>query len=90
MSNRTPTEPDHTPIFRELDISAEIKRIWGAQWNAPELAYEFGDRKFYLRTEDAGIYSTSPVFALPTQPLEAENGDDILQETGDTISLDII
>jgi hypothetical protein len=54
--SRTPTEPDHSPIFREINLSAEIKRMYGPRWNEPELAYEFEDRKFYLRTEDAGIY----------------------------------
>lgn len=52
----TPTEPSHDPIFREINLSAEVKRMWGVKWNSPELAYEFGERKFYLRTEDASIY----------------------------------
>lgn len=51
------TEQRHDPIFRTLDLSAEIRRIWGAKWNSPELAYRFGDREFFLRTEDASIYS---------------------------------
>lgn len=55
--SRTPTEQNHDPIFREINLSAEVRRLWGAKWNSPELAYEFGDRKFYLKTEDAGIYS---------------------------------
>jgi hypothetical protein len=51
------------PVFREIDLSAEIKKIWGPQWNAPEVAYEFSSgRKFYLKTGDAGIYETSPDF----------------------------
>jgi hypothetical protein len=79
MSNRTPTEEDHSVIFRELNISAEIKRLWGTQWNSPELAYEFGDRKFYLRTEDAGIYTgASP--GLGNNLLD-ESGDPLLDET---------
>ena len=57
MTSKTPTEQDHAPIFREINISAEIIRMWGPKWNSPELAYEFSDgRKFYMRTEDAGIY----------------------------------
>ena len=55
---KTPTEQSHDPIFREIDLSAEIRRLWGVKWNSPELAYEFSNgRKFYLRTEDAGIYT---------------------------------
>lgn len=45
--------------FTEINLSAEIKKIWGDKWNAPEIAYEFSNgRKFELRTEDAGIYDT--------------------------------
>ncbi len=32
------------------------------EWNKPEISYEFGKRKFELRTGDASIYSTSPDF----------------------------
>lgn len=59
----TPTEPAHDPVFRTLDLSAEAKRIWGAQWNAPEPSYEFSSgRKFTLRTGDAAVYASSPDF----------------------------
>ena len=59
----TPTEQAHDPVFRELPLSAEIRKIWGPEWNKPELAYEFGSgRKFYLRTGDASIYVTSQDF----------------------------
>ena len=81
--SRTPTEQNHDPIFREINISAEIKRMWGAKWDSPELAYEFGDRKFYLRTEDAGIYSgASDDFS---DALLDETGDQILDETSDPL-----
>ena len=51
------------PNFRTINLSAEIRKMYGPKWNAPELAYEFGDgRKFELRTEDAAIYVTSPDF----------------------------
>ncbi len=54
---------ENDPVFKELNLSAEIKKIWGPQWNKPEVAYEFSNgRKFTLRTEDAAIYSTSPDF----------------------------
>ena len=47
--------------FREVSLSAEIKRLWGPKWNAPEPAYEFSNgRKFELRTGDAAIYASSP------------------------------
>lgn len=78
--SKTPTEPNHDPIFREINLSAEVKRIWGASWNAPELAYEFGDRKFYLRTEDAGIYTG--VVAGVGSFILLENGDFLLAEDG--------
>lgn len=59
-----PTEPDHAPTFREIDLSAEIRSIWGPAWNEPEIAYEFSNgRKFKLRTGDSGIYASSPDFA---------------------------
>jgi hypothetical protein len=50
------------PTFRTIDMSAEAKKLWGAKWGAPEVAYEFGGRKFELRTGDAAIYETSPDF----------------------------
>ena len=56
----TPTEKAHDPTFRTIDLAAETRRLLGQQWNAPELAYEFDGRKFYLRTGDAAIYASSP------------------------------
>jgi hypothetical protein len=48
------------PTFRTIDLSAEAKKMWGAKWGAPEIAYEFSSgRKFYLRTEDSLIYRAS-------------------------------
>lgn len=50
-------------VTRELDWNALVKKTWGAEWNKPELEYVFsGDRKFYRRTGDAAIYSSSPDF----------------------------
>lgn len=50
-------------IFKERDLSAEIRKIWGPKWDAPEIAYEMSNgRKFYLRTGDAAIYASSPDF----------------------------
>ena len=57
-----PTEPSHDPVFRVIDLAAETKRLWGIEWNKPEVSYEFSGRKFELRTGDAAIYSTSPDF----------------------------
>ena len=57
-----PTEPSHDPVFRVIDLAAETKRLWGIEWNKPEISYEFSGRKFELRTGDAAIYSTSPDF----------------------------
>jgi hypothetical protein len=51
------TEDPHDPTFRTIDLAAEVRRMWGPEWNKPSLAYEFSDgKKFYLRTEDAGAY----------------------------------
>lgn len=59
----TPTEPNHDPKFRVLDMAAEIRRIYGPKWNAPEESYVFSNgRKFELRTGDAAIYASSPDF----------------------------
>ena len=62
----TPTEPSHDPVFRTIDLSAEIRAIWGPHWNEPEISYVFGngdrERKFKLRTGDAAIYASSPDF----------------------------
>ena len=57
-----PTEPQVTHSSFRLD--AEVRRIWGPEWNKPEVEYEFSNgRKFERRTEDAAIYSTSPDFS---------------------------
>lgn len=59
----TPTEEAHDVKFTTLDLSAEVKKMWGPQWGKPETAYEFSNgRKFELRTGDAAIYVTSPDF----------------------------
>lgn len=51
------------PTFRTIDLSAEVKKMLGPKWNAPEPAYEFSSgRKFELRTGDASIYASSPDF----------------------------
>ena len=56
--------PESNPTFREVDLAAEIRKIWGAEWNKPDISYEFADgkRKFELRTGDAAIYATSKDF----------------------------
>ena len=49
--------------FRTIDLSAEVKKMLGPKWNAPEPAYEFSNgRKFELRTGDASIYASSQDF----------------------------
>lgn len=50
-----PTDQNE-PTFKEVDISAEVRRIWGPKWNEPEVEYEFSGRTFRRRTEEAGIY----------------------------------
>ncbi len=57
------TNPSHDPVFREIDLGAEVKKIWAEKWNQPETSYEFSNgRKFTLKTGDAAIYVTSPDF----------------------------
>lgn len=59
----TPTELAHDPVFRTIDMGAEIRRIYGPHWNEPEISYKFSNgREFKLRTGDAAIYSSSPDF----------------------------
>jgi hypothetical protein len=49
--------------MREVNLSAEIKKMWGKEWDAPELEYQFSNgKKFYRRPEHAAIYDTSPDF----------------------------
>lgn len=55
--------PDKLPparvVVREVDLSAQVRHIWGDKWNEPEVEYEFSNgRTFTRRTEDAGIYRT--------------------------------
>ena len=51
------------PTVKTVNLTAEIRKIWGPEWNAPESSYEFSNgRKFVLRTGDAAIYATSPDF----------------------------
>jgi hypothetical protein len=86
----TPTEQAHDPIFREIDLSAEIKKIWGARWNSPELAYEFSNgRKFYLRTEDAGIY-TGAAAVGPGGNILMEDGSFVLEEDGSKMPIEFV
>jgi len=56
----TPTAPANDVTGRTLDLSAEVKKIWGPKWNEPEVEYEFTGRTFKRRTEDAAIYASSP------------------------------
>ena len=58
----TPTEDAHAVTMREINLSAEIKKVWGPKWNEPEVSYDFNGRKFTLRTGDAAIYASSPDF----------------------------
>lgn len=88
--SRTPTEQNHDPVFREINISAEIKRMWGAKWNSPELAYVFSnDRKFYLRTEDAGIYTGSGTSGIGGFVL-LEDGSFLLEEDGGKVPIETV
>lgn len=58
-----PNNNESDAKFREINLSAEIKKMWGPEWNAPEVAYEWSNgKKHYLKTGDAAIYETSPDF----------------------------
>ena len=57
------TEKPHDPIMRSIDMSAEVKKAWGPEYNAPVVEYRFSNgREFKRRTEEAPIYVTSPDF----------------------------
>lgn len=57
MSNQSPTEPANDVTGRTIDMNAEVRRIWGAEWAKPEVEYRFSNgREFVRRTEDAAIY----------------------------------
>lgn len=57
MNNETP------PTFRTIDWNAWVREIWGPEWNAPEVSYEWSNgKKHVLRTGDASIYASSPDF----------------------------
>jgi hypothetical protein len=74
-----PTEPEHDPVFRTLDLGAEAKKAWGAKWNASETSYRFGDREFVLRTGDSNVYAGHH----PGNPILQEDSLlEILQEDG--------
>lgn len=61
--NQAPSEKVHDVTTREIDLSAEARKLWGPKWNAPEISYRFSSgREFTLRTGDAAIYATSPYF----------------------------
>lgn len=63
MSNLSPTNPPNNISATTINLSAEIQRIWGPEYNRPSISYEFSNgRKFYLMTQDASIYVTSPDF----------------------------
>jgi hypothetical protein len=49
--------PSDNASYREINLSAEVKKMWGKEWNQPEVEYEFSNgRTFKRRTEEAGIY----------------------------------
>ena len=61
MSNQSPTDPVKNVTGKTIDLNAEIRRVWGPEWNKPEVEYEFSNgRKFTRKTEDCAIYGTSP------------------------------
>lgn len=63
MSNLSPTNPPNNISATVIDLSAEVRRIWGPSWNKPSVSYEFSNgRKFELMTQDAAIYASSPDF----------------------------
>ena len=41
----------------QIDLNAEIRKIWAQKWNEPTVEYVFSSgREFKRQTEDAGIY----------------------------------
>ena len=53
--------PVNNVTTRELDWTAEVKKIWGPKWNEPDPEYEFSNgRVFKRRIDDVASYATSP------------------------------
>lgn len=72
------------PVFRDVDLGAEVKRIWGPKWNEPEVSYQFsGKREFKLRTGD----DYSRIRLINYASLTGASGDYI--STPDSAALDI-
>lgn len=46
----TPTEEAHDVTLKTINWNAEVRKIWGPEWNKPGTAYEFSNgRKFNQR-----------------------------------------
>ena len=58
------SDNSNKPTAREINLAAEIKRVWGPEWNKPSEDYRFGDRVFYIRTNDSGIYADNQAYVL--------------------------
>ncbi len=80
-----PTEKSHDPVFREINLSAEARRIWGPELNAPQESYVFSnDRKFKLRTEDGySVDNSSGDPRILEEDLSPADDDLRLLENGD-------
>lgn len=52
----TPTEEAHDVTGKTINWNAEVRKIWGSEWNKPEIEYEFTGRTFTRRTNEAGPY----------------------------------
>lgn len=55
-----PNNTNDNTTYRTINLSAEVKKMWGKQWNEPEVEYEFSNgRQFKRRTAESAIYTTT-------------------------------
>lgn len=52
----TPTEPAHEVTGKTVDWNAEVRKIWGPEWNKPGIAYEFSNGKTFNQRHPAELY----------------------------------
>lgn len=48
----TPTEEAHDVTLKTIDWNAEVRKIWGVEWNKPDVEYRFSGREFVRRASD--------------------------------------
>lgn len=52
---QTPTEDANRVRTRTIKLSEVAKQMWGKEWNAPEVEYEFSNGRKFVR-DDRDLY----------------------------------